>query len=87
MLGHHPPVTRLSDRLPLNRVLILTDVGDMRRLFGASSRIVSPRDPEGLAEAMASAMDDPRPEAEYEAVIPQVDIKSVAEQLRACLRT
>ena len=68
-----------------HRVLILSDVGDMRRLFAASARIIAPGDVDSLAAAMGAAMDDRHPEADYEAVIGQVDIRSVARRLATSL--
>ena len=63
------------------RVLIVTDVGDMRRLFGGRIRICPPRDEQALAEAMEAAVSDPHPAADYEDVIRTVAIESVAREL------
>jgi glycosyltransferase involved in cell wall biosynthesis len=82
-----------SEGLPLSvleaaahhRALIVSDVGDMRRLFGQSARIVPPGDVEALAEAMDDAMDDPNPIAPYEEVISAVSIETVAGKLERVL--
>lgn len=63
------------------RVMIISDVGDVRALFGDSIRIVPPRDAGALAEAMLAAVDDPSPRADYDAVIARVAIESVADEL------
>jgi glycosyltransferase involved in cell wall biosynthesis len=64
-----------------HRALVLSDVGDMGRLFGGSARIFPPRDVEALASCLAEAMDDPQPAADYDAVISEVSIETVAERL------
>jgi len=82
-----------SEGLPLSvleaaahhRALIVSDVGDMRRLFGQSARIVTPGDVGLLTAAMADAMDDPNPTTPYEDVISEVSIETVAGELERVL--
>jgi glycogen(starch) synthase len=64
--------------------MIITDVGDVRQLFGDRVRVIPPRDGAALAAAMESAATDPAPRAEYGGVVERVAIGSVAgEVLRA----
>ncbi len=63
------------------RVLVLSDVGDFRTMFGDRARIVPPRDAVALAAAMNAAASDPHPAAEYQGVIDQVAIESVAQAI------
>lgn len=63
------------------RPMILTDVGDMRELFGDRVRICPPRDAAALAHAMESAVADPAPRADYDDVIDRVAIERVADAL------
>jgi glycosyltransferase involved in cell wall biosynthesis len=63
------------------RVMIVTDVGDMRRLFGDRIRICPPRDTAALAAAMEDAVHDPHPSADYGEVIEHIDIKAVASRI------
>jgi glycosyltransferase involved in cell wall biosynthesis len=58
--------------------MIITDVGDIRSLFGDRIRIVPPRDTGALAAAMEAAAVDPSPQADYEDVIRRVSIEAVA---------
>jgi glycosyltransferase involved in cell wall biosynthesis len=60
------------------RVLIITDVGDIRRLFGERIHICPPRDTEALIAAMEAAMADPHPRTPYDDVIEAVAIGTVA---------
>jgi glycosyltransferase involved in cell wall biosynthesis len=60
------------------RVLIITDVGDIRRLFGERIHICPPRDPEALIAAMEAAIADPDPQTPYDDVIEAVAIGTVA---------
>jgi glycogen synthase len=60
------------------RPMIITDVGDVRRLFGDRIRIIPPRDTEALAAAMDAAVTDPEPRADYEDVIRALSIETVA---------
>jgi glycosyltransferase involved in cell wall biosynthesis len=60
------------------RVLIVTDVGDMRRIFGDSIRIVPPRDGDALREAMTAAVEDPAPSGDYAEIVERLSIGSVA---------
>lgn len=64
-----------------HRALILSDVGDMGRLFGDKAWVFPPRDVEALAGCLAAAMDDPEPKADYGEVIGQVSIETVAGRL------
>jgi glycosyltransferase involved in cell wall biosynthesis len=61
------------------RVLIVTDVGDMRRLFGDRIRVCPPRDSAALAAAMEGAVVDPAPSADYGDVIEKVSIETVTD--------
>jgi glycosyltransferase involved in cell wall biosynthesis len=63
------------------RALIVTDVGDMRLLFGDTIRICPPRDASALAAAMADAADDRHPSADYTEVIDAVAIETVADEI------
>jgi glycogen synthase len=63
------------------RVLIVTDVGDMRRIFGDRIRIVPPRDGAALRDAMMAAVEDPSPSSDYREIIDRLGIESVAEEL------
>jgi glycosyltransferase involved in cell wall biosynthesis len=67
------------------RVLIITDVGDVRALFGDRIRICPPRDVAALAAAMEAAVEDPSPSADYGDVVERVSIESVASELLAQL--
>ena len=60
------------------RSMIVTDVGDMRRLFGDRIRIVEPRDPKALAAAMEAAVIQEEPETDYAEVVDAVAIENVA---------
>ncbi|MEA2440676.1 MAG: glycogen synthase [Thermoleophilaceae bacterium] len=62
-------------------VLVITDVGDVRALFGPRIRICPPRDTGALTEAMRAAVDDPHPAAEYGDVIERVAIAAVAREM------
>jgi glycosyltransferase involved in cell wall biosynthesis len=59
------------------RPMIITDVGDIRSLFGDRIRIIPPRDTDALAAAMEAAVVDPSPQADYEDVIRRVSIEAV----------
>jgi hypothetical protein len=59
-------------------VLVISDVGDIRALFGERIHIVPPRNTAALASAMEAAASDPHPSADYLSVIDQVAISSVA---------
>ena len=63
------------------RVLIVTDVGDMRRIFGDRIRIVPPRDGDALREAMMAAVEDSAPSTDYGEIVEQLSIGSVADQM------
>jgi glycosyltransferase involved in cell wall biosynthesis len=68
-----------------HRPMIVTDVGDMRALFGDSVRICPPRDIEALVAALEDAVGDPQPATAYDAVVERVAIATVAEQILARL--
>lgn len=63
------------------RVLVISDVGDIRALFGDRIRIVPPRDTAALGAAMEAATSDPHPSADYQGVIDEVAIGSVAQAM------
>jgi glycosyltransferase involved in cell wall biosynthesis len=67
------------------RVVIATDVGDLRGMFGERIRLVQPRDVDALASAMMDAVRDPTPRADYDEVIAAVDIETVTNQLLVAL--
>jgi glycosyltransferase involved in cell wall biosynthesis len=67
------------------RVLIVTDVGDMRMLFGDSVRIIQPRDVSALTAAMRAAGAEGPPSADYGAVIERVSIQRVTDEILAAL--
>ena len=64
-----------------HRALVLSDVGDMGRLFGGTAWVFPPRDVEALAGCLAAAMDQPEPKADYGDVLEQVSIEAVAARL------
>lgn len=64
-----------------HRTMIITDVGDIRQLFGERIRIIPPRDTAALAAAMESAVEDEAPRASYDDVIARVSIASVTSRL------
>ena len=64
-----------------HRVLILSDVGDMGRLFGASAHICRPRDVDSLIEALRRATEDEAPTTAYDSLIERVGIGRVAADL------
>src|SRR4051794_4423494 len=63
------------------RALIVTDVGDMRLMFGEHIRIVPPRDTDALAVAMADAVAERRPRIDYGDVLQTVSISTVATSM------
>lgn len=65
--------------------LIVTDVGDIRLMFGDRVRICPPRDTEALTTALKEAAADPAPRADYEQVIANVSIEAVVQRLLAAL--
>ena len=67
------------------RAMIITDVGDIRRMFGDRIRIIPPRDAGALAEAMEAAVADPSPRADYQEVIDRVGIAAVVDEMLARL--
>jgi glycosyltransferase involved in cell wall biosynthesis len=64
-----------------HRVLIVSDVGDIPKLFGDRIRVVPPRDTAALAAAMAAAVEDESPGADYGDVVERVAIGTVAGQM------
>jgi len=68
-----------------HRPLIVTDVGDMRALFGDRVRICPPRDAAALREALLDAVADPAPATAYQEVVDRVDIGKVADAMLARL--
>ena len=68
-----------------HRVLVASDVGDIRRLFEGRAYICAPRDRQSLEESMQSAIDDPHPRADYEEIIAAVSIERVAQELVSLL--
>ena len=69
-----------------HRALVITDVGDIRRLFGDRIHIVPPRDRDALARALEAAASDPAPAADYGDVIERIDIATVADQMLERMR-
>ena len=64
-----------------HRPLIVSDVGDIPKLFGDRIRIVPPRDTGALTAAMLAAVEDPSPSADYGAVVERVAIGTVADEM------
>lgn len=64
-----------------HRPLIITDVGDIRAMFGDRIRIVPPRDSSALADAMEDAVRDPAPSANYGDVVERVAIATIADEM------
>ena len=64
-----------------HRALIVSDVGDIPKLFGDRIRIVPPRDTAALAAAMLAAVEDPAPGADYGDVVRRVAIDTVAGEM------
>lgn len=62
------------------RPMIVTDVGDIRRLFGDRVRIVPPRDAAALEAALEAAVVDPTVTVDYADVIEKVSIETVAQE-------
>jgi glycosyltransferase involved in cell wall biosynthesis len=67
------------------RVLVLSDVGDMRRLFGDNAHICQPRDAQSLAVAMEAAIVSNYQPDGYENVVHDVAIDNVAQRMLAAL--
>jgi glycosyltransferase involved in cell wall biosynthesis len=63
------------------RVLIISDVGDIRRLFGDRIHICAPRDTAALTAAMEAAVADTNPQTPYEEVIEAVAIATVTDAI------
>jgi glycosyltransferase involved in cell wall biosynthesis len=81
-----------SEAMPLSvleaavrhRVLVASDVGDLRSLFGDRIHLCRARDPESLAEAMEAAT-AAKPVTDYGDVVARVAIETVAAELFALL--
>jgi glycosyltransferase involved in cell wall biosynthesis len=82
-----------SEGLPLSvleaaahkRVIIATDVSDLRELFGDNVFICAKRDPADLARTMERVLEPPR--LSYDEVVPRVGIAEVARQMARRLET
>jgi glycosyltransferase involved in cell wall biosynthesis len=70
-----------------HRALILTDVGDMRRLFAGKAFICPPRDVSALSDCLGDSVKVTRPKAPYDDVIGEVAIEKVAGQMAEILET
>src|SRR3954447_19724559 len=67
------------------RAMIITDVGDVRLLFGERVRIIPPRDVSALTAAMKDAVAGGVPAADYADVIRRVSIANVTDELLGAL--
>jgi glycosyltransferase involved in cell wall biosynthesis len=67
------------------RAMIITDVGDVRQLFGDLIRLVPVRDVEALTAAMRAAVAEGAPSADYARVIERVSIERVTTQILEAL--
>src|SRR3954447_18055264 len=67
------------------RAMIITDVGDVRLLFGERVRIIPPRDVSALTAAMRTAVVERAPSADYGPVIERVSIANVTDELLGAL--
>jgi len=67
------------------RAMIITDVGDIRALFGASVHIIPPRDADALTAAMKEVVEGGAPPAAYDEVIRRVSIAGVTDDLLRAL--
>lgn len=63
------------------RALLLSDVGDARLLFGQSAYLFAPRDAAALEAAIETAAGDDPPRTGHDAVIADVDIRTVAARM------
>jgi glycosyltransferase involved in cell wall biosynthesis len=63
------------------RAMIITDVGDIRALFGESIRLIPVRDVEALTAAMRAAVDGGAPSTDYAEVIERVSIEAVTTEI------
>jgi glycosyltransferase involved in cell wall biosynthesis len=63
------------------RAMIITDVGDIRALFGSAIRLIPVRDVEALTAAMSAAVAEETPSADYADVIERVSIEAVTAQI------
>lgn len=67
------------------RAMIITDVGDVRQLFGDLIRLIPVRDVEALTAAMRAAVAGGAPAADYGAVIERVSIGRVTDEILGAL--
>jgi len=63
------------------RVLVVSDIGDLRRLFGDRIHFCRPRDVGSLIAAIEAAVTAPEPDADYADVIEAISIESVAGEM------
>ena len=63
-----------------HQVLVVSDVGDIRRLFGDRIHICPIRDAEGLAEVLERVVDE-TPRTDYADIVESVSIHTVAETM------
>ena len=63
-----------------HQVLVVSDVGDIRRLFGDRIYICPIRDPEGLARVLQRVVQE-APRTDYEDIVASVSISTVAETM------
>ena len=63
------------------RAMIITDVGDIRALFGDAVTIIPPRDAAALTAAMREAVDGGAPSAAYGEVVRRVSIATVTDSI------
>ena len=64
-----------------HRVLVVSDVGDLRRLFGDRINLCPARDAAGLAAVLERVVSTRRPEVDYADALAKVSIESVAEAM------
>lgn len=62
------------------RVLVVSDVGDLRRLFGERAHFCRPRDVPSLVEAIEAAVSS-EPDTDYDDVIDTISIQAVAGKM------
>jgi glycosyltransferase involved in cell wall biosynthesis len=63
------------------RPLIVSDVGDLRLLFGSAVRLIPVRDIDALTAAMRAAAAETAPSADYGAVVERVSIENVTDEI------
>ena len=68
------------------RLLVTTDVGDLRRLFGGSIFTCRPRDSDDLSKAMKAALDSANiGRVDYESVVPELAVERIACKMAALM--